>query len=102
MKLFIIRHNKTRNYLPQKYVRGGTYWNGEEGESGLPRIFHSRNAANAFIYAWEKGYAGVDYGTDKDEFGRPYEYSKGVNYVDQGRSRSDLSVVECELVIERN
>lgn len=91
MKLFIIKHTKTGNYLPQSYLKGGTYWHGDKDDKNSPpRTFHSRAAANAFIYAWEKGLAKVEYGRS--------DVPNGVYYEDQNRSRDDLKVIECELI----
>lgn len=95
MKIFLIQHTKTGNFLPTDFNKGGTYWNGEAGKA--PRVFHSYAAAASFMRHWAKGYAET-FTETSGGFGEVI--STGLRYIDQGRSRSDIRIREATIVLE--
>lgn len=86
MKIYLVQHTRTRNFLPTDFATGGTYWEGEAGKA--PRTFPTRQAAQNFINNWVKGRAGIG------------PFSAGVAYEDRGRSRRDVRIREGTIVLE--
>ena len=98
MKMYCIRHKRTRNLLPIEFATGGSYWDGEAGKA--PRLFTSIRNARSFIAIWAKGKASNVYGTVSDGL-REYEDKVGLEFKDVGRSKTDCEVIEITLVYER-
>lgn len=95
MKIYLIQHAQTGNFLPTDFATGGTYWEGEAGKA--PRPFHNRLAAANFITQWVKGKAYTGY-HQSGEFGE--NVTPFVDYEDCGRSRRDLRIREGTIVLE--
>lgn len=89
MKLYVIRHKKTGNIMPVEYVKRGSYWDGIE-TCYVPRLFESRISATNFITNWVRGYA-------SRKASSPNQVSIG--YTPCGRQRSDVEVLEAEIII---
>ena len=95
MKVYLVQHTRTLNFLPTDFATGGTYWEGEAGKA--PRTFHTRQAAQNFINNWVKGHARMHY-EHSGTFGE--DVSSGLVYEDRGRSHRDVRIREGTIVLE--
>lgn len=99
MDLFLIRHKKSRLFMPlMKRGRGYTHWNPntEEGqkvfaETKLPRFFISYDSARRTIDQWKIGILKrtFSHGGYFDE-----DTSEYLDLKEDGRSKDDLEIVK--------
>ena len=99
MTFYVVRHKTTGKILPKLPGRGSSGWEPDHPEPEkqwdhalIPRLFHSKQAAVAFISQWVKGIATNPTEYDYD-FGH-YTKSNHVEYETQPhRAKEQLEVV---------
>lgn len=89
MSLYVIRHKKTKEFLPIEFTKGGSHWDGL-AICYIPRIFKSKLAAANFVSAWVRG---------KATRGASAPSRVGIIYEDCGRKSSDLEILPIIITI---
>lgn len=102
MKIFFVRHIKTKLYIPNPYGRqgrGGSHT--EPTDTGdNARIFLSERSAKLFIGAWAKGKYVCDRGVSEGHPGNDWEkdYYEDVSIIPvESRNKADMEVITREI-----
>lgn len=102
MKIFFVRHIKTKLYIPNPYGRQGR--GGSHTEPTDPgdnaRIFLSERSAKLFIGTWAKGKyvcdRGVSYGNPGNDWEDDYYEEVSIIPV-ESRNKADMEVITREI-----
>lgn len=104
MKLFAVRHKTTGKLLPKLDGRGYSSWEPDHPDPEkrwdhalTPRLFHSKQAAVAFISQWVKGIATNPIEYDNAD-GYTYKSSTVVYKAQPHRAKEQLEVVPVYLL----
>lgn len=92
--LYAIRHNETGAFLSQNWMKGASFWEGQQ-DNVPPRLFSLRGA-KAFVASWRQGEVRKE---SRGYSGNPYDIDAEITIkiVDVGRKASALSIIPVTL-----
>lgn len=96
---YAIRKRWTNEYMPQRTDTASSALKPREGCN--PRLWRRPRDARAFLTAWCKGGAYLNYETEEEGFG-PFKVAKGLEYLaDTQRDKEDYEIVEIRLTVTK-